>query len=68
MVWGGGGVAGLWPNFFFSGLIFLAGLAQESWRDLAALMKINKLEAHCTYTRAVPEVMQDRLQVGGGLT
>ncbi len=26
------------PNFFSSGLIFLAGLAQESWRDLAAVI------------------------------
>jgi hypothetical protein len=34
MVWG---VAGLRPNFFSSGLIFLAGLAQESWRVLAAV-------------------------------
>ncbi len=35
MIWG---VAGLQPNFFSSGLIFLAGLAQESWRDLAAVI------------------------------
>ncbi len=34
MIWG---VAGLRPNFFSSGLIFLTGLAQESWRDLAAV-------------------------------
>ncbi len=33
------GVAGLRPNFFSSGLIFSAGLAQESWRDLAAVDK-----------------------------
>jgi hypothetical protein len=32
-----GGVAGLRPNFFSSGRIFLAELAQESWRDLAAV-------------------------------
>ncbi len=31
------GVAGLRPNFFSSGRIFLAELAQESWRDLAAV-------------------------------
>jgi hypothetical protein len=36
MIWG---LAGLWPNFFSSGLIFSAGLAQESWRDLAAVFK-----------------------------
>jgi len=30
-------VAGLRPNFFSSGRIFLAELAQESWRDLAAV-------------------------------
>ncbi len=34
MIWG---VAGLRPNFFSSGLIFSAGLAQEYWRDLAAV-------------------------------
>jgi hypothetical protein len=34
MVWG---VAVLQPNFFSSGLILLAGLAQDSWRDLAAV-------------------------------
>ena len=34
MIWG---VAGLRPNFFSSGRIFLAELAQESWRDLAAV-------------------------------
>ncbi len=34
---GGGGVAGLRPNFFSSGLSFLARLAQESWWDLAAV-------------------------------
>jgi hypothetical protein len=34
MVWE---VAGLRPNFFSSGLTFTAGLAQESWRDLAAV-------------------------------
>ncbi len=33
-----GGVAGLRPNFFSSGRIFLAELAQESWRDLAAVV------------------------------
>ncbi len=32
------GVAGLRPNFFSSGRIFLAELAQESWRDLAAVV------------------------------
>ena len=32
------GVAGLRPNFFSSGQIFLAELAQESWRDLAAVL------------------------------
>ncbi len=26
------------PNFFSSGLIFSAGIAQESWRDLAAVI------------------------------
>ncbi len=31
------GVAGLRPNFFSSGRIFLAEMAQESWRDLAAV-------------------------------
>ncbi len=35
MIWG---VAGLRPNFFYSGRIFLAELAQESWRDLAAVV------------------------------
>ncbi len=35
MIWG---VAGLRPNFFSSGRIFLAELAQESWRDLAAVV------------------------------
>ncbi len=34
MIWG---VAGLRPNFFSSGRIFLAELAQEPWRDLAAV-------------------------------
>jgi hypothetical protein len=34
MIWG---VAGLRPNFFSSGRILLAELAQESWRDLAAV-------------------------------
>ncbi len=34
MIWG---VAGLRPNFFSRGLIFWAELAQESWRDLAAV-------------------------------
>jgi hypothetical protein len=34
MIWG---VDGLRPNFFSSGQIFLAELAQESWRDLAAV-------------------------------
>ena len=34
MIWG---VDGLRPNFFSSGRIFLAELAQESWRDLAAV-------------------------------
>ncbi len=34
MIWG---VAGLRPNFFSSGRIILAELAQESWRDLAAV-------------------------------
>jgi hypothetical protein len=33
MIWG---VAGWRPNFFSSGRIFLAELAQKSWRDLAA--------------------------------
>ncbi len=37
MVWR---VAGLQPYFFYGGLIFLAGLAQESWRDLAAVIRI----------------------------
>ena len=41
MIWG---VAGLRPNFFSSGRIFLAELAQESWRDLAAV-----LLPHLTY-------------------
>jgi hypothetical protein len=36
MIWG---VAGLRPNFFSSGRIFLAELAQESWRDLAAVVR-----------------------------
>jgi hypothetical protein len=35
VIWG---VAGLRPNFFSSGRIFLAELAQESWRDLAAVL------------------------------
>jgi hypothetical protein len=34
MIWG---VAGLRPNFFSSSLIFSSGLAQKSWRDLAAV-------------------------------
>ncbi len=34
MIWG---VAGLLPNFFSSGRIILAELAQDSWRDLAAV-------------------------------
>ncbi len=34
MIWG---VAGLRPNFFSSGRIFLAELALESWQDLAAV-------------------------------
>jgi hypothetical protein len=34
MIWG---VARLRPNFFSSGRIFWAELAQESWRDLAAV-------------------------------
>ena len=34
MIWG---VAGLRPNFFSSGRIFLAELAQESCQDLAAV-------------------------------
>ena len=38
MIWGG--VAGLRPNFFSSGRIFLAELAQESWRDLAAELSL----------------------------
>ncbi len=38
MIWG---VAGLRPNFFSSGRIFLAELAQESWRDLAAVYYSN---------------------------
>ncbi len=33
------GVAGLRPKFFSSGRIFLAELAQESWRDLAAVKR-----------------------------
>ncbi len=33
-----GGEASLRPNFFSSGRIFLAELAQESWRDLAAVL------------------------------
>ena len=33
MIWG---VAGLRPNFFLQRPNFLAELAQESWRDLAA--------------------------------
>jgi hypothetical protein len=37
MIWG---VAGLRPNFFSSGRIFLAELAQESWRDLAAVVRV----------------------------
>ncbi len=36
MIWG---VAGLRPNFFSSGRIFLAELAQESLRDLAAVLE-----------------------------
>ncbi len=36
VIWG---VAGLRPNFFSSGRIFLAELAQESLRDLAAVQK-----------------------------
>ncbi len=40
MIWG---VAGLQPNFFSSGRIFLAELAQESWRDLAAVAGGQKL-------------------------
>ncbi len=49
MIWR---VAGLRPNFFSSGRIFLAELAQESWRDLAAVCRteaspdISKLK-HC---------------------
>jgi hypothetical protein len=39
MIWG---VAGLRPNFFSSGRIFLAELAQESWRDLAAVKQIEQ--------------------------
>jgi hypothetical protein len=35
VIWG---VAGLRPNFFSSGRIFLAELAQEYWRDLAAVI------------------------------
>jgi hypothetical protein len=42
VIWG---VAGLRPNFFSSGRIFLAELAQESWRDLAAVGLSNNLTA-----------------------
>ncbi len=38
---GGGGKAGFWPDYFSSGLIFLIGLAQESWRDLATMNLIS---------------------------
>jgi hypothetical protein len=37
MIWG---VAGLRPNFFSSGRIFWAELAQESWRDPAAVLHL----------------------------
>ncbi len=32
---------GLRPNFFSSGQIFFAELAQESWRDLAAVYHLH---------------------------
>jgi len=41
MIWG---VAGVRPKFFSSGQIFLAELAQESWRDLAAVEKSQSSE------------------------
>ena len=37
MIWG---VAGLRPNFFLQRPNFLAKLAQESWRDLAAVASV----------------------------
>jgi hypothetical protein len=43
------GVAGLRPNFFSSGRIFLAELAQESWRDLAAVVH----RATCSFSIAL---------------
>ncbi len=47
MIWG---VAGLRPNFFSSGRIFLAELAQESWRDLAAVSDIGVKDCNETKT------------------
>ncbi len=35
-------MAGLRTNFFSSGLIFLAGLSQESWWDMATVIRKNK--------------------------
>jgi hypothetical protein len=37
-----GRMAGLRTNFFSSGLIFLAGLSQESWWDMATVIRKNK--------------------------
>jgi len=38
------GVAGLRPNFFLQRPNFLAELAQESWRDLAAVGSTRPLD------------------------
>jgi hypothetical protein len=47
MIWG---VAGLRPNFFLQRPNFLAELAQESWRDLAAgsalSQSVSQVSAH----------------------
>ena len=38
------GVAGLRPNFFLQRPNFLAELAQESWRDLAAVPSVYTIQ------------------------
>jgi hypothetical protein len=42
------GVAGLRPNFFLQRPNFLAELAQESWRDLAALVPDGRIQGRWT--------------------
>ena len=55
-------MAGLRPNFLSSGRIFLAELAQESWRDLAAVCTVLEQEDILKDRELVPPSIADTVQ------